>query len=95
MKRAPRTCGVPGCELKHHSSGLCTIHYQRTRRNGGLVSMSERGHCSLRGCGRTRSARGLCDKHLDEVLRAELEKARRLPTAAEAAWQGNWVWEDA
>ena len=62
-----RTCGIEGCERKHHARGLCSKHYQRFQ-SGSLPEWHRNPpaiieHCGIDGCDRKHLARGLCNKH--------------------------------
>lgn len=34
MERNRKTCSIDACERKHNSHGVCSLHYQRMRRDG-------------------------------------------------------------
>lgn len=70
-------CEISGCKRKHAALGLCALHYTR-RGNGGDMDapprvVARKGQsraCWAPECGRTATARGLCERHYRAALRA-------------------------
>jgi len=65
-----RTCSVDGCGKQPNGSrGLCSMHYERLRRNGDVgpaESVRDRGrfeHCQVDGCSDRLVGRGFCNPH--------------------------------
>lgn len=69
-------CGEPGCEKPVHGRGLCSTHYERTRRR-------EKSGC--RDCGGPKPP-GIGRKYCDECL----ERAEERAQAKQAAYQRQW-----
>jgi DNA-binding XRE family transcriptional regulator len=63
-----RTCTVEGCDGKHHSKGLCGMHYRRQLKYGRLHRITEkRGKCKY--CDKKSVSRNLCIKHYNRIKR--------------------------
>lgn len=57
-------CSVPDCERPNTARSLCTVHYQRWRRTGSLVTTKQRAKgltCTAEGCNDDARAAGLCE----------------------------------
>lgn len=57
-----KICNVDGCEKKHHSKGLCQMHYRRSKRHGSPYYESQK-ICSIDGCNGKYFAKLYCIKH--------------------------------
>lgn len=59
-----RQCSDSGCvRIARGKCGLCSLHYQRMRRNGHTGPRTDR-LCSIVGCGRKHRGQGYCHAHL-------------------------------
>jgi len=88
--KTAKVCAVKGCERKHHTRGLCRLHYGRWRRRKAIdgVKGRKRRECCIKGCSRRSEGYGLCDAHLTRVKRTGTSLAlplrkRRLPLGSE------------
>ncbi len=61
---ANATCSIDGCEKPTIARALCSTHYARHRRAGGIGRL-----CSIDGCGRPHFGRGWCEIHHDRWRR--------------------------
>jgi hypothetical protein len=62
-----KTCTDTDCAKPQIARGLCTTHYQRFRKAGGLDGESPR-RCSLEGCDRAFYAKAMCQRHYTRQL---------------------------
>jgi|ETNvirnome_2_130_1030620.scaffolds.fasta_scaffold01265_16 hypothetical protein len=66
-------CHAPRCSRLAETRGLCSKHYQQTRRHGRLKPETEyraRGSvCYIRNCPHPVKAKGLCMKHYQRKAR--------------------------
>lgn len=60
---SPKICSIPGCDKKHDSKGMCSIHYQRWKRHGDPLYERGRRLCSIDGCHKPHCANGYCAAH--------------------------------
>jgi len=76
-------CSVEGCERKSRAKGMCSAHWQRSRKNQDLsvpVDVSNRGSpastilCCVGGCGSRANNRGMCAAHADHRKRGVLDE---------------------
>lgn len=57
-------CNVDGCNSVVLNVGLCSMHYQRKRRHGGVDSLRPKNRtCSIHDCKQKHMANGYCNKH--------------------------------
>lgn len=70
------TCSVDGCEkptgAKGTARGLCSMHYNRWRRNGDPLVRTQRTvitECTVGGCDKPHDAKGLCTSHVTKLRR--------------------------
>jgi hypothetical protein len=62
-------CSVDGCILKPLAKGLCTKHYQKSRRKSGLGKSKK--ICSFTDCGRPHNSKGYCSGHMHMILQGK------------------------
>lgn len=63
-----RICEYPECNKKHHSGGLCSLHYNRKWRKENPTPKVFR-KCTVEGCNNRYSGRGYCKTHLNRLKR--------------------------
>lgn len=60
-------CGVTGCQRKHLAKGLCSMHYDRSRKDGVLGSAeplrTPQKSCGYVGCSEPHYGKGWCSYH--------------------------------
>jgi hypothetical protein len=73
-----KICTVEGCERDVYSLGMCSMHYQRSRRTGEIgIAETKKDFiklelkfnikkCNAAGCDEKALRMGLCLKHLKE-----------------------------
>lgn len=66
-------CNIEKCNKKHHSRGLCKMHYYRWVKWGDpYFSFGMPIKCYSDNCSKIGKSKGLCDKHYMEEKRKEL-----------------------
>lgn len=69
-------CSVPDCSNRHYSLSLCQYHYN-CRRHFTKASKLDAPVCTVRGCGLTHTAHGLCVQHLQNYTTANYNEISR------------------
>lgn len=66
------------CEQPSVGKGLCSLHYQRLKRHNNPETIISNPNplptCSIQGCNRNHSAKGLCQTHYMQVYNLERRK---------------------
>jgi len=68
-----KTCSVSDCDIKHYSSGLCSLHYRRQVKYGNpytLLKERQPATCGVQGCEGRGYSRSLCQRHYNAWYQA-------------------------
>ncbi|QBP33254.1 HNH endonuclease [Gordonia phage BrutonGaster] len=71
-----QTCSVNDCLKRVQAKGLCSSHYQASRREAVAKRRRQIG-CRVSGCPKPLLAKGLCKSHYDATRREELLEVER------------------